>query len=123
MTPVDPAARVVVTRSVIHRNTIVDNGASGVFLNQGSVGNLLLANTSSRILPNGATGTTVLGNILTENQEIDARDTMPDQKSSSCDRTCPTWWPCRPDNRTWRDTGRSGCAAWSRRRCGCGPAG
>ena len=83
MAPVDPAAPVVVTRSVIHGNTIVDNGASGIFLHQGSVGNLLLANTPSRnprgILLNGATGTVVLGNTFAENREIDARDTMPDQ--------------------------------------------
>ena len=35
-------------------------------------------------------------------------------------RTCPTWWRCRPASPTWRVTARSGCAGWSRRRCGCG---
>jgi parallel beta-helix repeat protein len=85
MATVDPAAPIVVTRSVIERNTIIDNGTSGIVLNQGSVNNVLLRNTSARnlrgILLNGATGTTVLRNTLTDNREIDARDILPNQNT------------------------------------------
>jgi hypothetical protein len=85
MAAFDPSAPVVLTRSVIQRNTIVDNGTSGIFLNPGSVDNRLLANTSSRnlrgVLLSGATGTTVLANALTENRQIDARDILPDQNT------------------------------------------
>ncbi|HET9649074.1 MAG TPA: NosD domain-containing protein [Microlunatus sp.] len=81
----DPAAPVVLSRSVIQRNTVVDNGTSGIVLNRGSVNNRLLANTSSRnlrgILLSGATGTTVLANALTENRQVDARDVLPDQNT------------------------------------------
>ena len=37
-----------ITRSVLNHNTIQHNGGSGIVLNQGSVGNLLLGNTSTK---------------------------------------------------------------------------
>lgn len=85
MAPPDPRAPVQLTRSVLYRNTIQRNGGSGIFLNPTSVGNVLLANTSTGngrgINLNGATGTVVLGNTLTGNTIIDARDITPEQNT------------------------------------------
>lgn len=85
MAPPDPRAPVQLTRSVLYRNTIQGNGGSGIFLNPTSVGNVLLANTSTGngrgINLSGATGTLVLGNTLTGNTIIDARDITPEQNT------------------------------------------
>ena len=71
-----------IIRSVLYHNTIQHNGGSGIVLNQGSVGNLLLGNTSTSnargIFLNGASGMVVLRNTMTGNT-LDAWDTTPEQ--------------------------------------------